>query len=178
MDQQPRQAATSRLGGTQRCLTRAGLLALVPLLVACSGGGASTPKPAATAAPTSKPASPASPSPQPVAAASSSLPVAAAQPAAAAPSSVQIVASELKFEPNTVAVKAGQVQFVVQNGGAIEHNFVVEDATRKELGKIANIEVQKTEQVSVSLQAGAYMMVCTLPGHREAGMVGTINVAG
>ena len=61
------------------------------------------------------------------------------------------------------------------NQGAIEHNFVIEDQSRRELAKIANIEVGKTEQLTVTLPAGAYTMVCTRPGHREAGMVGTIT---
>ena len=176
------------------------MLALALSVAGCSGGGTASPAPKATAAPTpagvakaspaaaaasptAPPSSAAPPSPAPAASPSPAAvpaPVAPPSPAAApsagaAPASAQIATLDLRFEPNAVSVKAGSVSFTVPNQGAIEHNFVVEDQSRRELAKIANIEVGKTEQLTVTLPAGAYTMVCTLPGHREAGMVGTIT---
>ena len=75
-----------------------------------------------------------------------------------------------------MALRAGNATFVVRNTGAIEHNFIVETQTGQSLARIANIEVGKTEEVAADLRPGTYPMVCNLPGHKEAGMVGTITV--
>ena len=89
---------------------------------------------------------------------------------------IEIAAGDLFFEPKTVALRAGSATFVVRNTGAIEHNFIVETQTGQSLARIANIEVGKTEEVAADLRPGTYPMVCNLPGHKEAGMVGTITV--
>jgi uncharacterized cupredoxin-like copper-binding protein len=89
---------------------------------------------------------------------------------------VEVKAKEFAFEPREVAVRPGDVAFVVRNLGAIEHNFVIEDAARKTLGEIAIIAPGKTEQLRLVLRAGSYAMVCTLPGHKDAGMSGVLIV--
>ncbi len=92
------------------------------------------------------------------------------------PSRVEIVASELKFEPASIRVTAGTVTFVVRNAGAIEHNFVIEDAGGRTVARIPVLEVGRSEELTVTLGPGTYTMVCTYPGHKEGGMVGTIEV--
>ena len=85
-------------------------------------------------------------------------------------------ASEFKWTPKEVTVAAGEVTFAVTNKGTIEHNFVVEDAKGKALKQFDGIQPGKTVQVKVALKAGKYTIACTVPGHREAGMVGTLIV--
>jgi uncharacterized cupredoxin-like copper-binding protein len=96
--------------------------------------------------------------------------------AKAGPSQVQITGSEFKFEPKDVSARVGEVILVVENAGMIEHNVVVETPGGQDLGRIPNIEVGKTERLTVNLRAGRYALICNLPGHKEAGMVGTITV--
>ncbi len=54
--------------------------------------------------------------------------------------------------------------------------FVIETAERRKVAAIANLKPGETEELEVGLRAGAYTFVCTLPGHRDAGMVGRLVV--
>src|SRR3990170_708141 len=80
-------------------------------------------------------------------------------PLLGAPAPVALTATEFKWAPKDVSVAAGDATFNVVNKGTVEHNFVVEDPKGK-----------------VNLKAGKYAIVCTVPGHREAGMVATLTV--
>ncbi len=96
--------------------------------------------------------------------------------AAATPPTVQITAEEFRFTPKDVTIRPGEVIFSVKNEGAIEHNFVIEDAAGKKVAGIASILPEKTDQLRVAPRAGRYTMLCDLPGHKDAGMQGTLTV--
>jgi len=87
-----------------------------------------------------------------------------------------LTASEFKWKPKEVTVAPGEVTFAVTNKGTIEHNFVIEDTKGKPLKQVDGIQPGKTVQVKVTLKAGKYTIACTVPGHREAGMVATLIV--
>jgi uncharacterized cupredoxin-like copper-binding protein len=89
---------------------------------------------------------------------------------------VAVAASEFKYDPRDLTAAPGELTFVVRNVGAIEHNFVIEDPSGQTIARIATIDPGKTERLTVTLPAGSYVVVCTYPGHREAGMVGTLSV--
>lgn len=88
------------------------------------------------------------------------------------PAEVLMTLSEFSIEPNEVTVPAGEVKFTVQNTGALEHNFVIEGVEEK----IDFVLPSETETLETTLSAGSYVMVCTVEGHREAGMVGTLII--
>lgn len=90
--------------------------------------------------------------------------------------SVRLAASEFAFTPKDATSAAGDVTVVVHNGGAIEHNFVLEDRSKKKLVEIPVIEPGQTIEIRASLPAGGYVIYCSLPGHRDAGMAGTLTV--
>lgn len=94
----------------------------------------------------------------------------------AASQRVFIKADEFFFEPKEVTVKPGKVVFAVKNEGVIEHNFIIETSDRKKVAEIPILKPQESEDVEVNLRAGNYTFVCTLTGHREAGMVGKLTV--
>lgn len=94
-----------------------------------------------------------------------------------APLSVGVIATEFLFEPKDVKVHMGEVAFVVRNRGAIEHNFVLEDARGKTVAQIAVIEPGQTGEITATVPAGIYTIYCSLPGHRDAGMVATLHVS-
>ncbi len=96
--------------------------------------------------------------------------------AAPAPARVLIKARDFLFDPKEVTVRAGELTFEIKNEGAIEHNFVIEDGNRRPLAEIAIIDTGKSAEVKATLRAGTYPFACTLPGHREAGMHGTLRV--
>ncbi len=93
-----------------------------------------------------------------------------------APLSVQLIASEFRFDPREVTAAPGEVRFLVKNQGAIEHNFVLENGARKTVAEIPIIEPGQALEIQAAVQAGTYTMYCSLPGHRDAGMVASLKV--
>jgi len=96
-------------------------------------------------------------------------------PEASAATSVHLDAKEFLFAPKDVTVPAGEVTFVVKNEGAIEHNFVLEDKAKKRTAQIPVLEPAQTLEIKATLKPGSYVIYCSLPGHKEAGMVGTLT---
>lgn len=95
---------------------------------------------------------------------------------APAPPTLRVKATEFAFQPKELTARAGEILFVVENEGVLEHNFVVEDSAKKRLSGIAIIPPGHSEQLRVTLRAAAYTLLCDLPGHREAGMEATLRV--
>jgi uncharacterized cupredoxin-like copper-binding protein len=89
---------------------------------------------------------------------------------------VAVVAREFLYEPKDLIAKAGEVTFTVRNTGAVEHDFVVENAAKKLVAEARPFPPGKTVQVKARLTPGAYTVYCSIPGHREAGMQATLRV--
>jgi len=90
---------------------------------------------------------------------------------------VNVVAKEFAFEPRQIEVKAGAAKFVVRNEGTVEHDFeIVGIAEHGAEHETRLIQPNKISEVEVELSPGTYQVVCTVPGHKDAGMEGTIVV--
>jgi nitrite reductase (NO-forming) len=80
-----------------------------------------------------------------------------------------------KFDPETLSVKAGeQVTVVLDNKGVLEHNFVIDEFSVS-VGPIAGA-TKSTPHTFTPTTAGTYTYYCNVPGHKEAGMIGTLTV--
>lgn len=88
---------------------------------------------------------------------------------------VRMTAGEFFFAPRQVSAATGTVTFTLRNGGAIEHDFVVETPGGARVAEIPVIEPGQTLETTATLAAGTYTIYCSLPGHREAGMVATLS---
>lgn len=97
------------------------------------------------------------------------------QTAVSAEFAVRMTAGEFFFAPREVSALPGKVTFTLRNGGAIEHSFVVETPGGARVAEIPVIEPGQTLTTTATLAAGAYTIYCSLPGHREAGMVATLS---
>jgi plastocyanin len=87
---------------------------------------------------------------------------------------------EYSFDPEAAAVERGAT-VEVSNDGAIEHNLTIEQGPdpKEKTTKLAGTSTflpDKSERLEVDLRPGKYAMVCTVSGHRELGMTGTITV--
>jgi plastocyanin len=82
--------------------------------------------------------------------------------------------SALAFDQTELEAQAGEVTIDFDNPSAIPHNVVIEE-DGKELAGFEPIAEGK-ESVSAELKAGTYTFLCTVPGHAEAGMEGTLTV--
>ena len=83
--------------------------------------------------------------------------------------------SDLAFEQKDVSAKAGSVTIDFDNKQALGHDVKVEDSSGQELGG-TDIISSSTATATVDLQPGTYTFFCSVPGHREAGMEGTLTV--
>ncbi|MGH2614538.1 MAG: cupredoxin domain-containing protein, partial [Thermomicrobiales bacterium] len=102
--------------------------------------------------------------------------VEAAQEAAGeapAPATEQVVTSfDIYFEPKDVSIPANtDVPFSLPNDGVTLHNFSI-DALNIDV----DIAPGATEDVVVNAPPGTYEYYCNVPGHKAAGMVGTLTV--
>jgi uncharacterized cupredoxin-like copper-binding protein len=91
--------------------------------------------------------------------------------------STKLVVIDFKFEPKTVNVSAGKITFWLVNNGPSAHDMVVADSSGKTLFRSTLVQNGNTETFEVSLQAGSYIFYCDVPGHRAAGMEGTLTVS-
>jgi len=83
--------------------------------------------------------------------------------------------SDLAFDQTDVSTKAGSVTVSFDNKQATPHDVVIEDSSGQELAKTDLISSQ-TVTTTADLQPGTYTFFCDVPGHREAGMEGTLTV--
>jgi plastocyanin len=91
-----------------------------------------------------------------------------------------VALDEFTIEPKDLSVSRGTT-LEVKNDGAVAHNLTIEkgsDPTEKskKLAGTSTFLGGKSEKLEVNLAPGKYAMVCTVSGHRDAGMVGTITV--
>lgn len=94
-------------------------------------------------------------------------------PAVEGPTSprVEIRATEMSFEPNAIAVQAGDVEVVLHNDGTTLHDLHVADQPF-----IVEAAAGQTATAHIALEPGRYELFCALPGHRQAGMKGVLEV--
>jgi plastocyanin len=82
--------------------------------------------------------------------------------------------SDLAYDQSDVSAKAGAVTIDFDNRQSTQHDVKVEDSSGQELGGTDLIS-SSTANATVDLQAGSYTFFCSVPGHREAGMEGTLT---
>ena len=127
--------------------------------------------------------------PSPPAAATTSRPAAttptAGQPSAAsAGATINLAADpsgQLKYTQSRLWTKAGKVTIDFTNRSPLPHDVVLIDsasysATAKALGKTPIFQ-GGTKTITMTLPPGTYYFYCSVPGHRQAGMQGTLTVS-
>ena len=81
---------------------------------------------------------------------------------------------QLKFDKTSLSAKAGNVTISMDNPASVPHGVAVEGNGVDKDGKIVNKGGKST--VSVKLKPGKYEFYCPVPGHKQAGMKGTLTV--
>ena len=101
--------------------------------------------------------------------------------AAAAPAdtgiAVGVTLSDFKLSPGTLSAKAGAVEFDVKNDGPTPHNLTIKDSTGKVVGATKNLSPGENAKLTITLAAGAYTAICSLPGHESLGMKDVLTVS-
>jgi uncharacterized cupredoxin-like copper-binding protein len=80
----------------------------------------------------------------------------------------------LKFDKSSLSAKSGKVTLTMDNPSAVPHGVSIEGNGVDEEGKVVN--QGGTSTVTGTLKPGKYTFFCPVPGHRQAGMQGTLTV--
>ncbi|WP_101842567.1 plastocyanin/azurin family copper-binding protein [Halobacillus sp. Marseille-P3879] len=103
---------------------------------------------------------------------------------------IVVEAGEFTFTPGDVSIEAGEVvNLSLVNTGKLEHDLEIINLPAKEMtagghshdNANPNIHLHtnggESQTVSfIAAESGTYQFICTLPGHKEAGMFGTFKV--
>jgi uncharacterized cupredoxin-like copper-binding protein len=126
--------------------------------------GASTPAASTPATgPTASTGAPAGPT--------SAAPVAAASTLKLAANPAGI----LSYDTKQLSTKAGKVTIAFSNPSALEHNVTIAQGSTV-LGATPTF-VGGVKTLTLDLKPGTYTFYCSVPGHRQAGMEGTLSVS-
>ena len=130
-------------------------------------GGATAPAPAApstsTSTATPAPGTPASSLPGTQTGARTSLSLAANASGA------------LSYSTKQLSAKAGTVTIVMTNASQLEHNVTIASGSTV-IGATPTF-AGGNRSVTVALKPGTYTFYCSVPGHRQAGMEGTLTIS-
>ncbi len=81
----------------------------------------------------------------------------------------------LAYTTDEATAKAGKVTIDFTNPQGLTHDVAIEDESGETIDKTELITESSTS-TTVDLEPGTYTYYCTVPGHREAGMEGTLVV--
>jgi len=81
----------------------------------------------------------------------------------------------LAFTSDSATAKAGDVTINFTNSSPVPHDVKIEDSSGEELGGTETVS-EGSESAEVTLKPGTYTFYCSVPGHRQAGMEGTLTV--
>jgi plastocyanin len=80
---------------------------------------------------------------------------------------------EIAYETDTLEAPAGDVTIELDNPADLPHDVCVEQEG-EDLGCSEQVTASSTE-LTVMLEPGEYAFYCSVPGHREQGMEGTLT---
>jgi plastocyanin len=137
------------------------IVALAVGVAACGGDDDSSAEPAPPATPTEEPAE------------------ATEEPAAEGGSSeIPLLALEdgsLAYDTTELSAETGDITIAFSNPSGTPHNVAVEGEGIEEV--LGEVVTNADAPITVSLEPGTYTFFCSVPGHRQAGMEGTITVS-
>lgn len=84
-------------------------------------------------------------------------------------------AGDLAYTTTSATSKPGKVTVDFNNPQSLTHDVQIEDSSGGEVGGTELI-ADGADSATVDLKPGTYTFYCSVPGHREAGMEGTLTV--
>ena len=83
---------------------------------------------------------------------------------------------QLAYTANKATATAGAVTISMKNMSGVPHNIAVQAGTSGPVLGATPLQAKGSASISVTLKPGTYTYFCQAPGHRAAGMVGTLTV--
>jgi plastocyanin len=81
----------------------------------------------------------------------------------------------LRFDPEELSAEAGAVSIAMANPSTIPHNVAIKGNGIDVKGDV--VGAGGTSTVSAELESGTYTFYCSVPGHEQGGMTGTLTVS-
>lgn len=170
----------SDLGGQRLVALISAVLVLATLTSGVITSGAPS-KAQGTAAPPAESQASSSPATTQAAAptATSSTPAGASSPAAKSVSTALKLeanpSGQLAYNTKALSAKAGRVTITMANMSPLGHNVTIAQGS-KVLGATPTFQ-GGSKTLTLQLKPGTYTFYCSVPGHRQAGMEGTLTVS-
>jgi plastocyanin len=83
---------------------------------------------------------------------------------------------QLSYVTKQASATAGSVVVSMPNMSGVSHNIAIQSGTSGPILGASSFTTKGTVSVTVKLKPGAYTFFCQAPGHRAAGMEGTLTV--
>ena len=77
---------------------------------------------------------------------------------------------------STLSAKAGKITFAFTNKSPLPHNLTIQVGTNGKILGATPTFSGGTRSLTLTLPAGMYTYFCSVPGHRQAGMLGMLMV--
>jgi len=155
-----------------RSKSKVTVLTLAAGLVVLAGCGSSS---SSTSSSASTPASAATPTTSSSATSSTPAPASGGESARASLSLAANPEGQLKYEKTSLTAKAGKVSIAFANMSPLSHNVTVASSSGAVVGATETFQ-GGSKTLSLNLKPGTYKFYCSVPGHRQAGMEGTLTV--
>lgn len=82
---------------------------------------------------------------------------------------------QLAYTTTEASAKAGKATIEFNNPQSLTHDVAIEDSSGETVAQTDLIGKEETS-TTADLKPGTYTFFCSVPGHREAGMEGTLTV--
>ena len=89
---------------------------------------------------------------------------------------VDLTATDFKFDPSDPTVKSGEVTFNLANDGQTTHSLEIEDVNGQDKEIEGDVSSGQSGTLEVNLPPGKYEFYCPVDNHRQMGMTGEITV--
>jgi plastocyanin len=171
-------AARAVMGITAILVIAAASTAVITSGTTAKAGAASAPSQPTASAPASSAPAPSAPSTSATSPTATTGTPAPSPPApATATTSLKLIANPgglLSYDAKALSAKAGSVSITLTNNAPLEHNVTVAQGATTVGASPTFLGGRRT--LTLTLKAGTYIFYCSVPGHRQAGMEGTLSV--
>jgi len=89
---------------------------------------------------------------------------------------VDLTATDFKFDPSDPTVKSGDVTFNLKNDGQVTHSLEIEDVNGEDKELEGEVSPGSDGTLKVNLAPGKYEFYCPVDSHKQMGMTGEITV--
>ena len=89
---------------------------------------------------------------------------------------VEVHLNDFRIVPAALSAKAGVNKFDVRNDGPTPHNLTIKDMSGKTIGATRDLKPGEAAILTITLPAGTYTAICSLPGHASLGMKDILTV--